>query len=200
MFDIDQEHPAYRARKAAWKMYRDLYTGGDQLRQHAQDYLIRRQREPGDVYAERVSRVFYENYIGSIVDWFAATLFRTEPLLTLEGSNESGKQFFAELVEDADRRGTALNDFFRRQFTEALILGTSYVLVDFPRPAGAGLTKAEEDSSGASRAYLVDYSADDLINWSLDSAGNFEWVVLRTQTVSKDRVEEPEWRIETRWA
>ena len=36
-------------------------------------------REPGDVYSERLSRVFYENYIGSIVDWYAATLFRQEP-------------------------------------------------------------------------------------------------------------------------
>jgi hypothetical protein len=200
MLDIDQEHPEYRARKAAWKMYRDLYAGGDQLRQHAHDYLVRRQREPGEVYAERVSRVFYENYIGSIVDWYSATLFRTEPVLTLEGSNQAGKTFFSEFVEDVDRRGSGLNDFFRRQFTEGLVLGTSYVLVDFPRPAGPGLTKAEEDASGASRAYLVDYGADDLINWSLDAEGNFEWVVLRTKTLRKRSVEDSEWLVETRWA
>jgi hypothetical protein len=42
---------------------------GEQLRFRAHHYLVRRQREPGDVYAERLSRVFYENYIGSIVDW-----------------------------------------------------------------------------------------------------------------------------------
>ena len=200
MFDIDQEHPGYRARKHAWKTYRDLYAGGDQLKQHAQDYLIRRQREPGDVYAERLSRVFYENYIGSIVDWYGATLFRTEPVVVLEGSNTAGKEFFAELVEDIDRRGTGLNDFFRRQFTEALVLGASYVLVDFPRLAGQGGTRAEEDSTGASRAYLVDYAADDLINWSLDAQGNFEWVVLRTTSLKKDNVEDGEWRVETRWA
>lgn len=200
MFDIDQEHPAYRERKAAWKMYRDLYAGGEQLKRHAQDYLIRRQREPGDVYAERISRVFYENYIGSIVDWYAATLFRTEPMLTLEGPNEAGKEFFAELTEDVDRRGTGLNDFFRRQFSDALILGTSYVLVDFPRGAGEATSKAEEDASGASRAYLVDYGADDLINWGLDSQGNFEWVVLRTKSLRKNSVEDSEWRVATRWA
>ena len=40
------------------------------------EYLVRRQREPGDVYAERLGRVFYQNYIGSIVDWYTATLFR----------------------------------------------------------------------------------------------------------------------------
>src|SRR5689334_10073164 len=62
VIDIDQEHPEYVSRKHVWRQYRDLYAGGEQLKIHAQNYLIRRQREPGDVYAERLSRVFYENY------------------------------------------------------------------------------------------------------------------------------------------
>src|SRR5678815_4375717 len=121
MFDIDQEHPEYAARKSAWRKYRDLYVGGEQLRNNAGDYLVRRQREPGEVYAERLSRVFYENYIGSIVDWYAATLFRREPVLTFSGKNEAAKQFFGDLVEDVDRRGTSLADFFRQQFIDSLV-------------------------------------------------------------------------------
>jgi len=50
------EHPEYVARKATWKKYRDLYVGGEQFKVNASEYLIRRQREPGDVYAERLSR------------------------------------------------------------------------------------------------------------------------------------------------
>lgn len=200
MFDIDQEHPEYVARKAAWRKYRDLYAGGEQFRGNAAEYLIRRQREPGDVYAERLSRVFYENYVGSIVDWYAATLFRREPVLTFEGHNAASKTFFTALAEDCDRRGTSLTDFFRRQFIESLVAGTSYVLVDFPRVITSSGTRAEEDASGASRAYLVEYTADDVINWSLDEYGNFEWVVIRTKQIKKDRVEDPEWRTEIKWA
>lgn len=200
MFDIDREHPEYIARKRVWKKYRDLYVGGEQFRNCAQEYLIRRQREPGDVYLERLSRVFYENYIGSIVDWFAATLFRQEPVLTFEGKNDVGKQFFSALVDDADRKGTSLAGFFRRHYIESLVAGTSYVLVDFPRLAGRVETRGEEDAIGASRAYLVEYSPEDLINWSLDDRGNFDWVVLRTKSVRKDKVEDPDWREETRWA
>jgi hypothetical protein len=199
MFDIDIEHPEYAARKDAWRTYRDLYAGGDQLKANAQSYLIRRQREPADVYNERVKRVFYENYIGSIVDWYAATLFRREPVLSFEGGSEPGKQFFALLVDDADRRGTALTDFFRRQFIEAMITGTSYVLVDFPRSAGSAVTRGEEDISGASRAYLVPFAPDDVINWSRDELGNFEWVVIRTRSLKKERVEDADWQAETRW-
>lgn len=200
MIEIDREHPHYLLRKHIWRMYRDLYTGGEQLRLNAQHYLVRRQREPGDVYAERLSRVFYENYIGSIADWYAATLLRREPVLIFEGKNEAAKNFFGELVEDVDRKGTSLADFWRRQFIETLITGTSYVLVDFPKPARKAATRAEEDALGASRAYLVEYSAEDVINWSLDDCGNFEWVVLRTKILKKDRVEDAQWHTETRWA
>jgi hypothetical protein len=151
------------------------------------------------VYSERLSRVFYQNYIGSIVDWYSATLFRREPVLTFEGPNEAAKRFFCNLVEDVDQKGTQLADFFRRQFIDALITGASYTLVDFPRlPLRFG-TRGEEDALGASRAYLVDYAADDLINWNLDNRGGFEWVVLRTASLKKDRIEDPNWQIETRW-
>jgi hypothetical protein len=167
---------------------------------HAQHYLVRRQREPGDVYAERLSRVFYENYIGSIVDWYAATVVRREPVLTFEGKNEIGKQFFGELVDDVDRKGTRLADFCRRQLIETMVAGASYVLVDFPRTSEPAGSRAEEDAAGASRAYLVDYSAEEVINWSLDDQGNYEWVVIRTKVVKTDSVEDSDWHTEIRWA
>jgi hypothetical protein len=143
--------------------------------------------------------VFYENYIGSIVDWYAATVFRTEPVLTFGGTNEPAQKFFSAFVEDTDRKGTPLADFFRRQFIDALISGASYVLVDFPRLDRKPENRAEEEALGASRAYLVEYSAEDLINWSRDDLGNYEWVVLRTSAIKKDRVEDADWREERRW-
>jgi len=84
MENINREHPDYIARKAMWKQYRDLYAGGERLRQSAAEYLVRRHKEPAEVYQERLSRVFYENYIGSIVDWYAATLMRREPVMLFE--------------------------------------------------------------------------------------------------------------------
>jgi hypothetical protein len=197
MIDIDREHPEYLALKHVWRRYRDLYIGGERLKLHAQEYLLPRQREPGDVYTERLGRVFYENYIGSIVDWYSATLFRREPVVTFEGTNGRGKEFFAALMDEVDLKGTGLGDFFRAQFVESLITGASYVLVDFPRTSEKAGTRAEE---GASRAYLVAYSAEDVINWNLDEQGNFDWVVIRQKLIRKDRVEDVEWRTETRWS
>ena len=125
MFDIDREHPEYRLKKATWKQYRDLYLGGDQFKANAAEYLIKRHKEPPEVYYERLLRVFYENYLGSIVDWYAATLFRREPILSFQGPNEAAKAFYNDFVEDCDRNGTCLSDFFRRVLIEALVCGTA---------------------------------------------------------------------------
>jgi hypothetical protein len=133
-----------------WKKYRDLYTGGEQLRERASDYLARRHKEPNEIYAERLSRVFYQNHIGSIVDWYAATLMHRAPNVTFEASGISAKQFYTGLSNNCDLKGTSLSEFFRQRFVETLVCGSSYIVADFPRSDGVAATRAEEDASGLS--------------------------------------------------
>jgi hypothetical protein len=199
MEHITREHPEYLARKAMWGRYSDLYAGGEQMRLNADRYLLQRNREPREVYAERISRVFYENYVGSIIDWFAATLLRREPSLTFEGSNEGGKRFFGEFTEDCDLRGTNLSEFFRQQLVNTLVFGRSYVAVDFPRFSGTAVNRAQEDASGRSRAFLASYTPEDVINWNYDSNGVLDWIVLRTSGLHQAKVTDPDWTRETRW-
>src|SRR6266851_236950 len=124
-FDIDREHPEYGVKRLMWRQYKDLYAGGEQFKANAERYLVRRQKEPNDVYAERLYRTFYENYAGSIVDWYTATLFRREPMLVFDGPNERARQFYGQFTEDCDLKGSSLTEFFRIQFVEALICGRS---------------------------------------------------------------------------
>jgi hypothetical protein len=199
MQHINREHPEYIARKAMWKQYRDLYAGGEQLRANASDYLVRRHKEPGEVYGERLSRVFYENYIGSIVDWYAATLLRREPVLLFEGSDSGARGFYNLLSDDCDLKGTNLSEFFRQQLVQTLVYGSSFTVVDFPRVKGPALSRAEEDASGRSRAYLVDYAPDEVINWSYDQGGGLEWAIIRTSCLRQSKVTDAKWEQETRW-
>ncbi len=199
MIDIDREHPEYRRQKLMWRSYRDLYTGGQQFNHRAAEYLLRRQKEPLDVYSERLQRVFYENYIGSIIDWYSATLFRRGPALHFQGGNEAGQTFLAELTDNCDLRGTNLTSFFRRCFSDALVTGQSYILIDFPQAPRTASNRAEEDAIGLSRAYLVRYSSEDLINWSFDQRGDFEWVVLKQSGERQLSVDSPEIVRETYW-
>jgi hypothetical protein len=199
METINREHPEYAARKRMWKQYRDLYAGGEQLRENAQDYLLRRHKEPGEVYQERLSRVFYENYVGSIVDWYSATLMRREPVLLFDGNDGAAKEFFNVFTEDCDLRGTTLSEFFRQRFVQTLVYGKSYVAVDFPRTDQPASTRAEEDAQGRSRAYLVDYGPDEVINWNYDRTGGLDWAVVRTSCLQQSRVTDAKWERETRW-
>lgn len=199
MQNINREHPDYVARKAMWKQYKDLYAGGEHLRLNASEYLVRRQKEPGQVYEERLRRVFYENYVGSIVDWYAATLMRREPMLQFEGSDAGAKNFYNLLSDDCDLKGTNLHEFFRQRFVEVMVCGSSFVVVDFPKAGGVAQTRAEEDASGRSRAYLSEYAADELINWNYDETGGLDWVVVRTSSLQQSKVTDAKWEKETRW-
>src|SRR5207253_10935116 len=105
----------------------------------------------------------------------------------------------AGFAQNCDLRGTTLTQFFKEQIIEAIVCGKSYVVVDFPRTGGEAQTRAEEDALGRSRAYLVGYSADEVINWSFDNQGALEWVVIRTSWLKQDNVRSFGWKKETRW-
>jgi hypothetical protein len=88
--------------------------------------------------------------------------------------------FYRSLASDVDLSGTPLSEMLHRLLVEALILGRSYALVDFPAPgAEAPVTLAEEDASGASRAYVVQIPVESVIAWSKDDRGRFDWVVVK---------------------
>jgi hypothetical protein len=199
MLTINREHPEYVARKAMWRRYADLYAGGEQLREHGSEYLVRRHKEPMEVYLERLHRLFYQNYIGSIIDWYAATVMHREPAVMLEGHDGAAKSFYSLLANNCDLKGTSLSQFFRQRFVDMMVGGSSFIVVEFPRTSGPALTRAEEDASGHSRAYLVDYRADEVINWNYDSTGSLEWVVIRTNCLQQSKVTDAKWEKETRW-
>jgi len=196
---LEIEHPRYRDRKAMWAQYWDLYVGGEQLRRNASTHLIRRQKEPADVYNERLARVFYENYLGSCIDWYAASLFRTRPTLECRTQESSASRFYDDFVMDCDCRGTNLFELLRQIFVETLVFGESYVRIDFPRIDGEVTTRADEDLLGKSRGYLAPCSPLELINWSRDEGGELEWAVLRTERSFQPRADQARTVEETRW-
>src|ERR1700730_9560193 len=120
-------------------------------------------------------------------------------MLLFEGTDSAAKEFYNRLSDDCDLRGTDLSEFFKRRFVDALVCGSSYIVVDFPRTSGPVLTRADEDASGRSRAYLVDYGADEVINWNYDHTGGLEWAVIRVSCLQQSKVSDPKWEKETRW-
>ena len=175
---LNQRHEHHAKFSDAWQTYEDLYCGGEHLRAKAASYLIKRQKEPIEVYAERVARVYYENYIGSIIDWYCATLFRTEPQVDLAEGSDAG--FWQEFLPDVDLAGSSLTEFLRKVFRCAVLHRTAWVLVDLPHTAGEPANRAEQDAMGGSRAYLVLHEAPQVLDWREDGQGNLEWVKTKT--------------------
>jgi hypothetical protein len=199
MAEINREHSDFKRQRNMRIMYRDLYAGGQQFKNRAAEYLLRRQKEPLDVYGERLHRVFYENYIGSIVDWYASTLFRRQLSLQLEGGLAGARDFLTRFAGDADLQGTSLSSFIRECFIDSLVVGCSHILIDFPVSSERPQSRAEEDLAGVSRAFLVRYQAEELINWSRGERGDYDWVVLRSKTNRQPRLEDAEGVEETVW-
>ena len=106
---------------------------------------------------------------------------------------------FRSLLEDCDRKGTALGDFLRQQFTHALVFGRSYTLIDFPKQSGPVANQAEEDALGFSRAYLTGFTPEQMVNWAYDEVGRFDWVVFRQERLVPRLETKPEWVKEQRW-
>ncbi len=193
------EHPEYINQKSLLAEYRCLYAGGEEFRKNASSFLTRRQKEPLQVYGERLDRVFYENYIGSIIDWYAATLFRREPQIVVDGNSKAGRRYFSGLLDDCDTHGSNLTEFFRQQLISSLIYGKSYTLVDFPRVEQEIRTRADEEECGASHGYFQSFTPLDLINWSRDERGVLEWIVLRTHRQYQKSAYDSTWIDETQW-
>lgn len=196
---LNTEHSRYRDRKQMWRRYWDFYVGGEQLRRNAGQYLTRRQKEPNDVYTERLGRVFYENYLGSCVDWYAAALFRAEPRIAVETADSKTREFYAQFIEDCDCRGTSLMETARKAFIETMVYGESWSLIDFPRMEAEAQTRAEEDALGKSRAYLAPLSPLDLINWKTDAHGALEWALIKTEQTYQAAFDQPNLITEDRW-
>ncbi|MBM3761213.1 MAG: hypothetical protein FJW36_13310 [Acidobacteria bacterium] len=176
-----QPHPEYRSWRASLEMYRDLYSGGAQIKSKASNYLYRRHREPAEVYQERVARAFYENYIGSIIDWYASTLFRREPILTVEDTTRRSSKFYFEFFEDCDRNGTSITDFLRKRFIDALIFGKSFIALEFPKREKSLSSRLEEEELGFDRGYLTSIHPTDVVNWEHNSDGKLILMTIQLE-------------------
>ena len=80
-----------------------------------------------------------------------------------------------------------------------MVWGQSHIAIEFPKVDAVPRTRAEEDALGRSRAYLVDYSPEEVINWSRDTDGNLEWVVIRTNCLKQSKITDDGSGRMTRW-
>jgi len=90
---------------------------------------------------------------------------------------------FNELYVDADLRGNSLDRFMQETGTRAFIAGHVGVLVDAPSASEGGTPRTEAERKRRKfRPYLVRIAPNDIVDWELDSNGDFVWVRIKEET------------------
>ena len=183
-----------------WKKYRDLYAGGEQIREKACEYLVRRNKEPNDVYEERLCRVFYENYIGSIIDWYAATLLRREPVMVAEGANQVGQGVLQRVRRRLRSERDQLVRFLPATTGEHAGIRQDVHRAGFPavRSAGAEPGGGRRDGAGRGRFWWSTRRTRSSTGATTHD-GNLAWIVIRTSCLRQEKVTDTDWKRETRW-
>lgn len=148
-----------------WQMIQDLLGGTDAMRQAAERWLPKEDKELETAYNARLNRTFLYNGLGNTIARLVAKPF-SKPV-TRKGDLPENLQ---QIEDDVDKTGVPMSTFARSVFAAALEHGRAHALIDFTNmPAKA--TIADEKKANA-RPTLVLVKAPDLIGWRIEDLGN----------------------------
>lgn len=164
---LTYEHPDYKTNVEKWAKYQRLYNSRDVYR-----YIQKHSREHNEMFEKRVARGYFLNYVSAVIDLFVAYLYHSP--ITRQPDDEA---IFGALYKNADRRGTHYEVFIQQATTHAQVSGHCGILVDMPLMEQPIQSEADREALDH-RPYLTIIQAHQIIDWELDSEGNFKWVKL----------------------
>lgn len=187
---LNQRHPSCDDEIVA--NCRALYAGGKDFRARLTYFLPPRPAEPWQQYTLRQRESHYQNYLGPIVDYFAAMLFtsRPQPVAKRDGSDEQltdPGDYYNQFRDDCDRVGTDIDSFFKGRFTEAMVTGKAWTRVhQFDDGNGEPLNRADYENRKLGDAWLSPLDIDEVYDWEVDDAGNIEWAIVHHKTQRRE--------------
>lgn len=165
-----------------------LYEGGFEILKHAERFVPRAPNEAESRYEFRLKQASYVPFFGHVIGYLVGALFCQNLQITPAGdaSDENtigdlpDPVFYPKFAEDADERGSPFSLLMREATADALIFRQALIAIDMP-PAVDVETRADEEASGAGRAFCSLLPSSQLIDWKLnEKTGKFEWCVLRS--------------------
>jgi hypothetical protein len=153
-------HPDYDANLAAWLRARDVIAGEDAVKAGDIKYLPRLDSQSDNEYLGYKSRACFFNATSRTGDGFLGLLFRRDPSVKLPDRHAGVGGALRVFTDDVDLMGTSLFTFCKGVTLEVLSVGRCGTLIDWAGSAGGPMGRKEDD-----RAYVVRYSAEDILNW-----------------------------------
>ena len=159
---VDARHAEYEAHAPDWTLLRDFLRGERAVKAAADAYLPRPQSMSDSEYAAYLTRATLYDATGKTAVAMAGAMFRREPTFELPAALEY-------LRDDADGRGTPLAQVAKRAAAEVCGLGRVGLLVDFP--VLPPLASAAEERAFNAQAKLLQYEAENILNWRYEKVG-----------------------------
>lgn len=155
-----------------------MYSGGKRFEKRIQRFLPQNQGESNPKYNKRLQQAPFRSYIGPIIDKFAALLLSSPPNAQVLGEDEAQtepEEFWLKWRDDVDGSGADCREFFREQFSNALMKKRALWVIN--KPQGEVDNKKEWDELGMGNVSLKGLESQDVLNWKTDSVGRLEWLV-----------------------
>ena len=199
-------HPIYREYENRWRMAFDFWRGGVHVlspnrpvslyhytddaddkskspigsmnfyswrSNFSNSYLFKHEHERLFEYDQRVERAINLPVFQYILNVLTSSILRTPPI-------RIGAEIepWATIHKDVDLMGTDIDVFNRRVMAYALTFGRCHAIVDMPLFEDTPRSLAEQRERNE-RAYAYIVNPIDLLDWSVDEYGNYNWVVIK---------------------
>jgi hypothetical protein len=158
---INTPHPNYEAALPSWTRTRDVIAGEDAIKAAGERYLPRVQSHTESEYAAYRSRASFFNAAARTAEGYLGLIFRRPPFFkvpeSVSGSAGVGSLDLASkhFLEDADLLGTSFSGYAKTITNETITVGRAGSLIDW-------------ETDKEARAYVVMYSAEQILNWRVE--------------------------------
>ncbi len=169
-------HPDYDSNLPAWLRARDVIAGEDAVKVGGIKYLPRLDSQSEIEYQGYKSRACFFNATSRTLDGFLGLLFRRDPEVKLPDRHAGVGGALRVFTDDVDLMGTSLFTYCKAVVGEVLAVGRSGTLIDW-------------QDDGESRAYVVRYAAEDILNWQTQRINGRNVV---TMIALRELVEQPD--------
>ena len=157
---VDTKHYDYNRHAKSWSLCRDCYEGESVIKDAGVVYLPQLEGQTEEDYKNYKLRAMFYGAVSRTVDALVGVVLKKEPTYA--------KKLKPEVLSGLTRTNQTFDDFLAMLLKEILITGRVGLLMDIDRSS---------DMKG--QAYLAQYKAEDVVNWSYGEDGKLNMVVLR---------------------
>src|SRR5262245_50588012 len=153
---------ASEAQLAAARFCRAMLAGNEVVKAGGQTFLPRFPGEDHANYASRLELSVFTPYYARTISGYVDYVFAKDIVL-----GDDVPEQIRQHWENVDLQGNHGTVFYKKVLTDALTVGASYVLVEFPKTSGMQSLADERDPVIGLRPYHVHLRKEQFVNWHI---------------------------------